>query len=434
MLAVAALGSLWIGLLVLLADAVLIAAAWWDFRRAATTRLAARRVWPPLLVQGVAAELVVELTSGSDRTIRVQVREGLHPAVAASPARAVFDLAARAGVRWSLAIRPSRRGAHTLLPLSARLRGPWGLAWAQRDLLPQAGCRVYPQVRWEGRVGALLALAQRHELGSIPMGMAGHGGETYGLRQYQPGDPLGTIHWKATARHGRLVSRELTWERGARVVIGVDCARAMSALDSGRSKLDWALAAALALARVASGRGDTVRLVAFSNRVVRTVRVAPGGNGVREAYAALFDLEAERVEPAYDLAAEWVLRSGERHSTVVLLSSVVDLGAAELLREALLRLELRHRPILVNLMDPELQGLAFGVPSTVPEVFAKTAALGILLENRNLARRLRRHGVRVVSVPADRLALEAIDTYLSLFATATRSAGSTRSARLAGIC
>lgn len=415
-LVVAALGSPWVGLLVVLGDGALVAAAWWDFRRARATPLVGCRRWPPLLVQGCRAEVDVEIANPSRRRVRVLCREGLHPALAAAPERRQFDLPPGGTARWRLTVQPRRRGTHEAMPLSVRLRGPWGLAWAERDLVGSQPCRVYPQVRWEGRVGALLALAQRHELGSVPAGTATCGGEVYGLREWRAGDPRSAINWKATARHGRLVSRELTWERGGRVVILLDSARALAAQDGGRSKLDWALAAALALARVASGRGDRVVVAAFSNRIVRAVQLAPGGASVGELYRAFFDLEAELVEPAFDLAAEWVLRRGGRRSTVVLFSSVVDLGAAEPLREALGRLEARHRPILVNLEDPELGALAFGLPPGVPEAFAKAAALGIVAENRRLARRLRLLGVRVLSVPAERLALAAIDAYLATLA------------------
>jgi uncharacterized protein (DUF58 family) len=313
---------------------------------------------------------------------------------------------------------PRRRGEHRLAPLSARVLGPWKLAWAQRDLLPEHSVRVYPQVRWEGKVGQLLTQAQRQRMGQIPLRLQGLGTEPYALREYLPGDPLSKIHWKATARHGRPVSREDTWERSARLVVLLDCARTMASLDGRRSKLDYALAAALALTRVASARGDRVTLVAFAERVLRTVRVRSGGRGASQAYAALFDIEARLVEPAYDLAAEAVADVESRSATVVLFTSVVDLAAAELLKESLLRLGRRHRALLVNLEDPELRDLASKEPSDPAQAFAQVASLEIVLANQRLGRHLRRGGVRVVASPADRLALEALDAYLAFYSRA----------------
>jgi uncharacterized protein (DUF58 family) len=335
---------------------------------------------------------------------------------------------------WPYDLVPRRRGEHLLAPVTVRLLGPWGLAWAQRDLLAGDRVRVYPQVRWEGRVGQLLVAAQRQRLGAMALQLQGAGSEPYALREYLPGDPLGKVHWKATARHGRLVSREDTWEQSARLVVLLDCARTMAATATdatettaavatgavggrggGRGKLDYALAAALALTRVAAARGDQVSVVAFSDRIDRTVRVRSGARSARQAYAALFDVEARLVEPAYDLAAEAVSQLEARRATVILLTSIVDLASAELLRESLLRLAGRHRPLLINLEDPDLRRLAVGEPATPVEAFAQVAALEIVLANRRLAKHLQRGGIRVIGSAADQLALATLEAYLALF-------------------
>jgi uncharacterized protein (DUF58 family) len=386
-----------------------------DFRRAARTPLTASRNWPPLLVQEAPAEVAVSVETAVRRAVSVLLRETLHPGLAEQPLRRRLEIRGSGEVRWTWSLTPRRRGEHRTGPLTARVLGPWKLAWAQRELLPGEAVRVYPQVRWEGRVGQLLVLAQHRRMGQIPLRLHGVGTEVYALREYLPGDPLAKIHWKATARHGRPVSREETWERSGRLIVLLDCARAMASMDGHRSKLDYAVAATLALTRVAAARGDQVTIVAFADRVLRTVRVRSGGRGASLAYEALFDVEAELVEPAYDLAAEAAFDVESRSATAVLFTSVVDLAAAELLRESLLRLGRRHRALLLNLEDPELRRLASVAPDTPAQAFAQVASLEMLLANRRLARHLRRGGVRVVNTPADRLALEALEAYLSIY-------------------
>lgn len=396
-------------------DALLLAAFLIDLRRATRIPLEASRQWPPLLMQEAPAEIAVTVSTTAERPVTALLREGLHPGLAEGPLRRRVEIRQAAGLRWTYPLVPRRRGEHPAAPLTARILGPWKLAWAQRDLLPAQPVRVYPQVRWDGRVGQLLALAQRRRMGQIPQRLHGAGTEPYALREYLPGDPLAKIHWKATARHGRLVSREDTWERSARLIVLLDCARTMASMDGRRSKLDYAVAASLALTRVAAARGDQVTLIAFSDRVLRTVRVRSGGRGASLAYQALFDVDAELAEPAYDLAAEAAFAAEPRSATAVLFTSVVDLAAAELLRESLLRLGRRHRALLLNLEDPELRRLAAEPPDTPARVFAQAASLEIQLANRRLARHLRRGGVRVVNTPADRLALEALESYLAAY-------------------
>jgi uncharacterized protein (DUF58 family) len=427
-------------------DVAVLAAAAVDWRRARRIQLTAVRRWPPLLTQGVAAEMELTVAAspargeiggmggeggiggkrgeggeggeggtGGRRVVRLLLREGLHPALAPSPLRFRLALHGAEPAAWRCSLTPRRRGEHTLAPLTVRVLGPWGLGWAQRDLLGEQRVRVYPQVRWEGRVGQLLVAAHRQRLGQAFLRLQGLGTEPYALREYLPGDPLAKVHWKATARHGHLVSREDTWERSGRLIVLLDCARTMATVDGSRSKLDFALAAALALSRVAAARGDQVTLIAFSDRIDRTVRMRAGARAARQAYAALFDLEARLTEPAYDLAVEAAVQVEARRASVVLYTSVVDLAAAELLRESLVLLAGRHRPLLINLEDPELRRLAAAEPRSPVEAFAQVASLEISLANRRLARHLQRGGIRVVSSAADQLALQSLEAYLALY-------------------
>lgn len=395
-----------------------------DLLRARRIEVGAARRWPSLLVQGESASLAVTVSApSSSRPVEVTLRESLGPELVSAPLRVRLRIPDGGGQTWTYRLRPRVRGEHRIGPLNARVRGPWGLALSQRRLLPPETRRVYPQVRWSGRVGRLLALARRHELGVNPLRQEGAGDELYGLRAYRPGDPLTRVHWKASARHGRLISREETWELGASVVILLDCSRAMAGTDEGRSKLDVALATTLALTRLASGRGDRVALVAFSDRVVRSLRVPRTARGISQAYAAFFGLQASRREPAYELAVEAACDLESRGATVVILTSVSDLAATETLNAALKRLSRRHRTLLVNLEDAELRRLTDSVPATPAEAFAQLTGLEIRLANRRLARRLQRVGVHVVSCPSDRLALETFNAYLALVLRASTRRG-----------
>ncbi len=396
---------------VIAGNALLLGAFALDLRAAHRSRLAAERRWPSFLAQGSGADVSVALTT-PDRRLTVALREGLHPALASAALRVAIEVHPGRASVWSYRIEPGRRGTHELLPLSARIEGPWRLAWSQRELLPAREIRIYPQIRWEGRAGRLLALAHRRQLGLSPVLLQGLGSEPYGVRRYNEGDPPNRIHWKATARHGRLMAREETWEKSAHLVVLLDCGRAMASVDGGRSKLDAALAAALALTRVASSRGDRVLLVAFSDRIERRVRVRAGSRGIARAYAALYDLEARLAEPAYDVAAEAARDAEFRRAKVVMLTSLVDLSGAELLREALLALRRQHRPLLVHLEDSDIARLALGAPENAVEAFAKVSALEILLGNRRLAARLRHSGIETILSAADRLTLDTLDIYL----------------------
>jgi len=59
-------------------------------------------------------------------------------------------------------------------------------------------------------------------VGALPSPRVGEGVEFHAIREYQPGDPLKIINWKATARTGRIMANEYESERKVDVVFIVD--------------------------------------------------------------------------------------------------------------------------------------------------------------------------------------------------------------------
>ncbi len=423
----------WLFFLALSLDLLLLLLAFIDARRAAGTKLVIQRLPSTLLAQGRPAELAVLVSNPAPHEILLRLRDGLHPSLADFPPSTEIRLAPESSWRWSLPVRPRLRGEFKLLPLTLRLRGPLGLAWAQREIDEDFGVLVYPQIRWGGEVGRLLKMAQQHQLGQLSWRRRGATGESYALREYLPGDPMRRIHWKAAARHGRLIVREDSLERGNSIFILLDAARAMAAPASPmKTKFDEALAAALVISRVASARHDRTTILAFSDRIERVVGIRPGRDGLKLAYRRLYDLQARLVEPAFDLAAARLLDMEHRRGVVMILTSMADLVALEQLEETLFRLRRRHRVLLVNLEDPELERLALASPESEEEAFAKASALKILIANRKAARKFQVHGIRIMSTSASRFAAVAVSGYLDALVAdpGSRRASSARRVRL----
>ena len=59
-------------------------------------------------------------------------------------------------------------------------------------------------------------------VGALPSPRVGEGVEFHAIREYQPGDPLRIINWKATARTGKIMANEYESERKVDVIFIVD--------------------------------------------------------------------------------------------------------------------------------------------------------------------------------------------------------------------
>src|SRR5258708_27882446 len=134
--------------------------------------------------------------------------------------------------------------------------------------------RVYPDIGEASRETLALIRARQLAIERRRARVFGLGRDFESLRQFQEGDELRDVCWTATARRGHLVTRTYRPERSQTVWIVVDAGRLMRAREGVHTRLDRAVNAPFALARIASGAGDRVGLLAYARSTHR--RVPPG--------------------------------------------------------------------------------------------------------------------------------------------------------------
>lgn len=179
-------------------------------------------------------------------------------------------------------------GRVVLHGLAVTLRGPLGLFDTALyfpnplsiKVLPRAAARTRrrPHLRRGGAAAPAGRTQVRHR---------GGGTELHELREFHPGDSFRSIAWKASARRGRLLVKEVEQEIQQTRWVLLDVSGTMRGGRLGERKLDHAIEAAATAAASALDAGDRVGLITFDSRVVHTV--APGeGKGHRLAiYDAL---------------------------------------------------------------------------------------------------------------------------------------------------
>jgi uncharacterized protein (DUF58 family) len=138
------------------------------------------------------------------------------------PLKRVASVGAYQRLNWSEDLSCTQRGYHPLGPLSVKTADLFGFYPRMRDEWPPGRVIVYPPV---------VSLEGLQLPGIRPFGET-RGGERIfedplrvaGVRDYQPGDPLRRVDWKATARRQRLQSRilEPSSTRHLYVVVNID--------------------------------------------------------------------------------------------------------------------------------------------------------------------------------------------------------------------
>lgn len=132
-------------------------------------------------------------------------------------AKKCYFLKVPAGARQQTSYRAelTRRGRYRYEGLRLGTRFPFSFFVKMKRYDAPAELLVLPRVH---PVGALLLEAGAPR-GVVERPRRGAGREFHGLRAYRPGDDARDIHWKRSAREGRLVLREYQSEGGRAVTV-----------------------------------------------------------------------------------------------------------------------------------------------------------------------------------------------------------------------
>ena len=179
----------------------------------------------------------------------------------------------------------------------------------------------------------------------------GHGQDFDDMVEYRPGDDVGDIDWKASARYGLPVIRRFEHESNLPMVLAVDTGRSMAALaPSGEAKSEVAMFAAEVIAFLARSRGDLVALVAGDAQRLVQLPARDGAEHV-EMLLRILEKNLQREGPPADLSRvlDRVLTSVKRRTLVVVITDEARPTLSD--EEALRRLRIRHEVMVVSIAD-----------------------------------------------------------------------------------
>ena len=344
-----------------------------------------------------------------------------HAALALDPrlaegGRAAFRLAYEpASGSWSgsTELIPNRRGAAAIAQIWLRWPGPLGLGCRQRSTELEHVVRVRPNLA-PARSPALQLLLRDAQFGIVARRIRGEGTQFEALAEYEPGMDRRRIDWKSSARHVRLLAKEMEAERNVPVVFAVDCGAAMSEPVGGLPRIDRAVSAALTTAFVALKAGDRVALFGFAARVLVATPFVADTRQFHRLHSAAAELDYRPEEPNFTLALSSLAARLARRSLIVLFAEFTDPTGAELMVESVARLVERHRVLFVVLRDEELEGLAARTPDSVQAIGVAVAADALARQRALVLARLRRLGVDILEAPYNEIGTRLLDSYLRL--------------------
>jgi uncharacterized protein (DUF58 family) len=234
------------------------------------------------------------------------------------------------------------------------------------------------------------------------------------MRDYVRGDELRHISWTATARRGKLTTRQYQIERDQTVIIAIDAGRLMTGRICEETKFDTAVHAALALMSACSKAGDNCGIAVFGRRVIKYLPPKRGMEHIDSVLEALHDIEPDLIEPSYARAFQYIASHSKKRAFVVILTDIVDtVGSRELLTSLKL-LRPRHLPLVVTIGDRDLNTAVSRKPDSIREAFVQSAAEEIILQREKALRLVESLGGLALDVTTKTLGPKLLESYLKV--------------------
>jgi uncharacterized protein (DUF58 family) len=241
-----------------------------------------RSIHPDLVERGRPARARLRVrNTGARRLVGLLATDALGRDARVLP---LGDLAPDAETTRDYDLPTGSRGRLTVGPLVIERTDPFGLARSRVTSADRATVRVHPR-QWPAQPPAGGRRRMVHEEGTVDETRRGSA-DLRDVREYVPGDEVRHLHWKATARTGRLMVRDLSDPRRSRLTVLVDTrAGILTAAD-----FDEAVDVAASLLSASARAGHPGRLITSAGREV----AVDGPYAIRPMLDALSELRQDR--------------------------------------------------------------------------------------------------------------------------------------------
>jgi uncharacterized protein (DUF58 family) len=287
--------------------------------------------------------------------------------------------------------------------------------------------RVYPNLTQERKSLAALFL-NRGIFGIHTQRQIGQGREFEKLREYVHGDSYDQIHWKATARRNRPVTKVFQIEKTQEVYVIVDASRLSSrtAEESLNNKdlsprhdaeiiLERFINTALIMGLVAEHQGDVFGLLSFDNRVRNYIKAKNGKSHYQVCRDSLYALKPQIVNPDYDDLFTFIGQKLRRRALLIFLTNLDDPVLAE---NFLKNIELiaRKHFILVNMLKPAGVQSLFSRSdiNSLDDIYRELGGNITLYNLLEIRKVLRLKGVQFSILDNDKFCTEIVSQYIAV--------------------
>ena len=197
-----------------------------------------RRI-PSRMALGIADKIEVTISNDAATSVHICLHDGVPHCGDAPEMPWIGVVPAHSRKRINYNLRMLERGRWDLEPAHVEWKSLMKFWLRKKRVGDSEILKVYPNYEPALRYALLALENQQSQMGIRPRNLMGMSKEFLQLRDYQEGDVLSQIDWKATSRHLSLIAREYQEHKDQSLILMLDTGRRMRAIDGELAHFDY---------------------------------------------------------------------------------------------------------------------------------------------------------------------------------------------------
>lgn len=234
------------------------------------------------------------------------------------------------------------------------------------------------------------------------------------IRQFQQGDNIKSINWKATSRKGELLVNQYQDSRSQMVYCVIDKGRSMEMPFNGLSLLDYSINSSLIISNIVLSKYDKMGLVTFSKSVSTFIPAETHTKQLKKILTVLYNQETKFEESSFEKLYFNFRHRMSRRSIVFLFTNFESQHDLDRNIKYLKAMSKRHLLIVICFKNVQLDNVNIEGAKTITDIYDHTIAQAMQFEKKEIIKDLRRNGIQTIYTRPEDLSVNVINKYLEI--------------------
>lgn len=274
--------------------------------------------------------------------------------------------------------------------------------------------KVVPSIIQYKKFSFLAYTNRLEEVGVKKVRKVGSSTEFEQINEFQRGDNIKRINWKATARRTTLMVNHYEDQKAQNIYFLLDKGRMMHMPFNGLSLFDYAVNSSLSLAGVAKHKGDKVGLITFSDVIGTWLPAQSIGNQVSKISQELYHQKIRQKDTDFSRLYKNIRLRMRGRSMLVMYTNFDSMVSLNRQMKYLKAISKYHLLVVVSFLNEEVVELANQKTKGERNFFDQSIAEKFLQEKQQINQELNLAGIYTISTLPKDLTVNSINAYLKV--------------------